>query len=60
LITEICAQTPEAGNWQPVRLEELALQTLNAEIAKELPLLTLEEFAQQRKRQPALFDDLKR
>ena len=56
LITEICAQTPEAGNWQPVRLEELALQKLNAEIAKDLPLLTLEEFAQQRKRQPGLFE----
>lgn len=56
LRAEICSQTPEAGNWLPVRLEELALQKLNAEIAKDLPLMTLDEFAEHRKAQPGLFD----
>jgi len=53
---EICSQTPEAGNWLPVRLDELAVQKLNAEIAKELPLMTLPEFADYRKGQAELFD----
>jgi len=56
LKSEICAQTPEADGWLPVRLEELALQKINAEIAKELPLLTLDEFARQQKAQPGLFE----
>jgi hypothetical protein len=56
LKVEICAQTPEADAWLPVRLEELALQRLNAEIGKALPLLSLEEFAEARKIQPGLFD----
>jgi hypothetical protein len=59
LTSEICANTPEATNWLPVRLEEVALQKLNAEIAKELPLMTLEEFAQFRKGQAELFDGTK-
>lgn len=56
LKAEICSQTPEAGEWLPIRLEEFAVQKLNAEIAKELPLLTIEEFAQQQKAQPGLFE----
>ena len=56
LKAEICSQTPEADGWLPVRLEELALLRLNAEIAKELPLLTLEEFAEHQKSQPGLFE----
>ena len=56
---EICTQTPEAGAWLPVRLEEFALQKLNAEIARELPLLSYDEFAAQRKLQPALFEEPK-
>jgi Replication initiator protein A len=56
LKSEIAAQTPEADNWLPVRLEELALQKLNAEIARELPLLTFEEFSEHQKMQPGLFE----
>lgn len=56
IISEICLQSPEAGNWLPVRLEELALQRLNAEIAKTVPLIALEEFVEHRKRQPGLFE----
>jgi len=59
LKSEICTETPEADGWLPVRLEELALQKLNAEIAKELPLLTLDEFARQQKVQPGLFEEPK-
>jgi len=59
LKAEICSQTPEAEGWIPVRLEELALQRLNAEIAKALPLLNLEEFADARKIQPELFEETK-
>jgi len=55
LKSEICAQTPEADGWLPVRLEELALQRLNAEIAKRLPMLTLEEFVERQKPQTELF-----
>jgi len=57
LKAEICSQTPEAGSWLPVRLEELAMQRLNAEIARELPILTFEEFAQSRKAQHGLFEE---
>lgn len=56
---EICAQTPGASTWLPVRLEEFALQKLNAEIARELPLLSYDEFTGQRKLQPALFGEPK-
>jgi hypothetical protein len=56
LKAEICSQTPEADGWLPIRLEEFAVQKLNAEIAKDLPLLTLEEFAQRQKAQPGLFE----
>ena len=56
LKAELCSQTPEAEGWLPVRLEELAMQRLNAEILKELSLPTLEEFAQQQKLQPGLFE----
>jgi Replication initiator protein A len=59
LKAEICSQTPESEGWLPVRLDELALQKLNAEIAKELPLLTLDEFAASRQVQPELFEGRK-
>ena len=55
LKSEICSQTPEADGWLPVRLEELALQKLNAEIARELSLLTLDEFNERQKPQAGLF-----
>lgn len=56
LKSEICVQTPEADGWLPVRLEELALQRLNAEIAKRLPMLTFEEFVERQKPQTELFE----
>lgn len=56
LKSEICAQTPDAANWLPVRLEEFALQKLNAEIERELQLLTIEEFAARRHPQQTLFE----
>lgn len=56
LKAEICGQTPEADGWLPIRLEELAMQRLNAEIAKALSLLSLEEFREARKIQPGLFE----
>jgi hypothetical protein len=59
LKNEICSQTPEAENWLPIRLEEFALQKLNAEIARELPLLSFDEFTAQRTLQPALFEEPK-
>jgi|SRR5579863_51076 len=54
IMSEISSQAPEARNWLPVRLEELAWQKLNAEVTKTLPLLSFEEFAQRRKLQPRL------
>src|SRR3954447_7662924 len=56
LVGEIRSQTPEADGWLPVRLSELALQKLNAEIARELPLLAFDEFAARQKPQPELFE----
>jgi hypothetical protein len=53
---EIRRETPEADDWLPIRLHELAMQRLSAEIARKIPLLTFEEFADRRPPQPGLFE----
>jgi len=52
---EIRRETPAAGNWLPVRLEELALQRLEAEVARDLPGLAFEDFIASRSPQLGLF-----
>ncbi len=55
LMNEIRTETPEAGHWLPARLETLARQRLDAEIAVEIELLSLEEFVARQASQFRLF-----
>lgn len=52
---EIRREAPGHENWLPVRLEEMAMQKLRAEIAARITLLTFEEYLARRERQMTLF-----